>query len=673
MKILLLSIAIEFPLATYCLAAQARADVELTDCVIEMMDLRWNRLCHYEQKNSEIWRYLSRIEEFGPHVLGFSVYLWNHLAVRELVAIAKRLHPEIQIVIGGPELASTGATEPWLAGKDVDVSVRGEGEITFIEILRRLSRHEPLHGVEGASWTEGGQIVHEASRAPIKNLGQLASPFLTGLVPSDLFAREGHPGTATYSRALIETYRGCYMQCAYCQWGNGTSSRSAMPQDRVFAEISWLLSRRVSKVFIVDAMFGYKKSWAIALLKHIVNEKRRLQAKTTFSLYHNQDFYDLELFDLYREAGAAIEVDLQSTNPQVLDKLGRGRWSTDSFDRHLAAIRQHRVPTSGAADLIIGIPGDNLESFAASLDFLLRRRLRVNLYQASLLPDTAWERKAHEDGTIASPLPPRAIIANDGFPAKDMLAARLIGHGTDLFNNYPITAEVLWRHWFDRPVDLCKAIGEHVFTEHQLMYGESHQYDWVLGEHVEALASAVTRVCPDPSTAEFLADLFQFEGALSEARWAPPSRALRPATYGKPRGADWMLARPRFARDKVRRIVFRYPVHQFVTQWLEKPEATSLEGFGKRACAVLFFTDGQAQHVAIDLGITDRILARANGLFSVREILNNLQLKLEDWTPVWNMLTMLASCGVLQPGDDDPLQADAVAAANHRQVHAVAD
>jgi len=662
MKVLIVSIAIEFPLATYCLAAQARADTALADCIVETMDLNWQRLCHYEQKNAEIWRYISRVEAFDPQVVAFSVYLWNHLAARELAAITKRLRPDTCIVVGGPELATTRAAEQWLQSFDVDLVVRGEGELSFVDVLRHLSQHESLRGIEGISWLNGHDVAHEVARAPIKHLGQLASPFLSGLVSPDLFARPGHPGTPAYSRALIETYRGCYMQCAYCQWGNGTSSRSPMPQDRVFAEISWLLSHRVSEVFIVDAMFGYKKQWAMSLLRHIAEEKGRFGADTRFSLYHNQDFYDPELFDLYRDAGAAIEVDLQTTNQRVLDKLGRGRWTTESFDRHLVAIRERQVPTSGAADLIIGIPGDDLDSFSSSLDFLLRRRLRVNLYQASMLPDTAWEREAGGDGTVASPLPPRAILANRNFPVRDMLAARLIGHGADLFNNYPITAEVLWRHWYERPVDLCRAVGDYVFSEHQLMYGESHQYEWVLGEHVDALVEAVVRLCPDPAMAEVLTDLFRFEGAWSEARWGPATRRVQPARRWIVQGDAWLHARPHFTQGKVRRLVFRYPVHQFISQWQANPDTALLENFRPGPCANLFYNDGKAQHVAIDLGITDRILARATGHFSLREILANIGLDLPDAAPLWRMLNTLAACGVLQPGEEDPWKAGSAAA-----------
>ncbi|MGZ8937482.1 MAG: B12-binding domain-containing radical SAM protein, partial [Halobacteriota archaeon] len=519
MKLLLVSISLEFPLAIYCLAAQVLSNPSLNGCSVKVLDLDWKRMSSYERKNAEIWKYLAEVEQLQPDVIGFSVYLWDHLATSELVRITNLLFPSIRIVIGGPEVATPEATEMWLQTGAVSVVVRGEGERTFEEVLQRLAQGDDTRGVFGTSRYSSGLIVHEEARPPIKVLAELPSPILNGLVPADLFDREEvPPQSAPYARALMETYRGCYMHCSYCQWGNGSKACFAFPEERLQREITWLLSHHIRTIFFIDAMFGFKKAAAIDLLEHIVSEKRRLGANTQFVLYHNQDFFDPYLFDLYREAGVSIEVDLQSTNRDVLNRLGRGRWHTDSFDRHLTAIREQRIPTTGGADLIIGIPGDDLESFQESVDFLLRREMQVRLYQGSILPDTGWSRSIKQDGTVFSPLPPRAILKNDSFSLRDMITARLIGHGTDFFNNFPRTAGVLWRRWFKRPVDLCRVVGESVFRNYGLMFSESHQYDqsvWILGGYLESLADMIRTVCPDPQKAEILVELLQFEGALA--------------------------------------------------------------------------------------------------------------------------------------------------------------
>jgi radical SAM superfamily enzyme YgiQ (UPF0313 family) len=654
-KILLVSVSIEFPLASYCLAAQILASSRMKGCSVELLHLDWKRLASYERKNAEIWRYIAKIEQLRPDVIGFSVYLWNHLATREIVAITHLLFPSVRVVIGGPEVATPEAASAWLQVKGVNVVVRGEGEQTFEDVIERLAQGDPTRGVAGTSRNDSGLVTHEPPRPPIKALDELASPFLIdGLITSDLFDREvTPPGSAPYSRVLLETYRGCYMECSYCQWGNGTKARFPFPQDRLRAEISLLLQAGVREIFFVDAMFGHKKATAMSLLEYIVQEKRRLDAKTRFSLYHNQDFCDPCLFDLYREAEAYIEVDLQSTNYDVLQRLGRARWTVESFERHLKAIREQHIPTTGAADLIIGIPGDNLESFEESVDYLLRKDLRVNLYQASILPDTAWSRSLEEDGTVYSPVAPRAILKNNTFSLKDMVTARLIGHGTDLFNSFPRLAGIMWRRWFKRPVDLCRMVGESLFERGGVMYGESHQYEWVLGNLLESLENIIRDLCPDPDTAEVLVELLKFEGTLASLTWRPGNHRIAPESDWRIQGEDWLRERPKAREEGVHRIAFRYPIYQLVLDWDRDPDPARLESITERPNAVLFYNNGRAQYLPIDLGVTDRLVRRFSGYFSVKEALDNIHVRFEDMSPVWNMLALLAETGLIVRGRPD--------------------
>ncbi|TIX40080.1 MAG: hypothetical protein E5V19_05395, partial [Mesorhizobium sp.] len=158
----------------------------------------------------------------------------------------------IKIVAGGPELATPEAAEPWLASRDVDVVVRGEGERTLGEVVLRMAEKDSPRGIPGTSFLGGGLVVHEKPGAPIRALDELASPFLSGTVPIELFDRSG-ASLARYPRVLLETYRGCYMKCAYCQWGNGSNTRFAFPIDRLHRELSWLPLHNVGAIFIIDA------------------------------------------------------------------------------------------------------------------------------------------------------------------------------------------------------------------------------------------------------------------------------------------------------------------------------------------------------------------------------------------------------------------------------------
>lgn len=73
--------------------------------------LRLNRMSSYERKNARSGE-SRQAERLRPEIVGFSVYLWNHLAIREIVSITRLLFPSIAFVLEGPELAALPAREP---------------------------------------------------------------------------------------------------------------------------------------------------------------------------------------------------------------------------------------------------------------------------------------------------------------------------------------------------------------------------------------------------------------------------------------------------------------------------------------------------------------------------------------------------------------------------------
>lgn|GEM_PF-4847719 len=662
MKIFLVSVPLEFPLATYCLAAQLAASPETADCEVEIVNLEVSRLNEYTRKNSEIWRFVALLEAARPDLVAFSVYLWSNLSVQELIAVTALLYPETAIVVGGPELATAAACEPFLHGGQVTAAVRGEGEVTMVEVVSRLRAGESLAGVTGCSWRNGTEVVHEPSRPPIRDLSQLASPFLTGWVPDDLFDRLAPNARGTFPRAFVETYRGCYMQCSYCQWGNGTKLRFEFPQDRVRAELSWLLSRNVRRVWIVDAMFGYKKEVAKELLRHIRDEKRRYDAQTSIVCYHNQDFYDTELFDLYREADVSVEVDLQSTDKEVLTRVGRAKWYIESFDRHLTAFAAQRVPTTGAADLIIGLPGDRMSSFSESVDFLLRQGMNVNLYQTSIIPDTPMIRSAAEDGIAYSSIAPRAVFKNATFPVHEMVAARLIGHGVDFFRRYPRTARLLWTQGFARPVDLCQRVGDLVWQRHGLMYGESHTNDAVLAGEQELVASLLDELCPHRELLPIVHDLFRLEAAAAKLAMPPLNAPPYPVLAGSATGLgledaeSWLAAKPRFRHEAVEQVHLDYRIDKVIRGTRADdvlPEDLWRNVEREPVVALVYLSaPGVSSFRTVDEAVTHQLLLRFSGYFSVADCLDNLTRgwRNHDLAPLSEKLSNLAREGIVDPG-----------------------
>jgi hypothetical protein len=276
--------------------------------------------------------------------------------------------------------------------------------------------------------------------------------------------------------------------------------------------------------------------------------------------------------------------------------------------------------------------------------------MRVNLYQASILPDTDWARHAGDRSIVHSPLPPRAIFESGDFPLSDMIAARLIGHGTDFFNSFPRTAALLWKGWFARPVDLCRALGALVFRNHDLMYGESHQYEGVMQTYLSSLPDIIRALCPDARKAAILVELARFEGILAALKWKRGGVVLAPARDWNVEGDGWLAESPVYRREGVAETEFRFAVGHLAMECSRRPDPALLDAVAERRHAVLFFNDGQPRHFMIDTGFTLPLLHRLNGYFSIGEAIANLGILLADMAPVWTVLSMLAEAGLIAPG-----------------------
>lgn len=386
MRVLLVSIDLEYSLAYAYLRACVGARTGLARRVdLEVLCLDARRLNGCADKNLELFRLVEHVTVTRPGLVCFSCYLWNHLAICEAVTLLKRYDASLTVLVGGPEVITVDAAEQFLRKTPADIVARGEGEVTFVELLEAMVDGAAIDTVAGLTLRAGDGFRQTPSRAPLEHLDHIPSPVLTGYIDLDEFDRARPDGSiekGRFSRYIMETYRGCYMQCSYCQWGDGDPHRYPFSLERIRAELDAILAADLRVVNFVDAMFGYKKAWAKDILRHIVDLKEITGARTAFIGYHNQDFYDEELFELYRDAGFFPEIDLQSTNPAVLNKLGRGKWAPESFERHRAAFRAHGVA---------------IHDFERLDHRPARRQLRVLLPVGRLLPRARHPRQPFSD------------------------------------------------------------------------------------------------------------------------------------------------------------------------------------------------------------------------------------------------------------------------------------
>ena len=240
---------------------------------------------------------------------------------------------------------------------------------------------------------ERGGVVKNKGLPRIRNLSELASPYLDGIF-DDLMAQNAE----THWLVSWETNRGCPFACTYCDWGSATNSKvSRMELDTLYSELEWIGQHHIEFVFVCDANFGMlSRDYDIA--------KKAIEVKDTFGYPQvlsiqstkNARKRSYALQKLLYEGGLhkSINLAVQSTNEAVLDNIKRGNISIADYAELQHQFLKDGIPTY--SDLIIGLPGDNLQTFKHSIDQLVLsgQHHRVQFQNLSILPNAEM---AHPD------------------------------------------------------------------------------------------------------------------------------------------------------------------------------------------------------------------------------------------------------------------------------------
>ena len=190
----------------------------------------------------------------NPSVAAFAVSMWNEQLSLKVAKEVKKRFPECVIIFGGCQVPHI-SYEYLTNHQFIDITVRGEGESSFLEILEALAENQSLSKIPGVTHRAlDGEIIRcDEERNSSKNLDLYPSPYLEGLY-DELILKHSH----LKFQAIIETNRGCPFKCTFCYWGMGGLSRKYRFHsiERVQAEIEWIAKNKIEYVFNADSNFG---------------------------------------------------------------------------------------------------------------------------------------------------------------------------------------------------------------------------------------------------------------------------------------------------------------------------------------------------------------------------------------------------------------------------------
>ena len=400
-----------------------------------------------------------------PDFIGFSCYIWNISYVMEIVRDVKKVLPEVEIWLGGPEV-SYDAKKVLTREPDVRGVMRGEGELTFTELVQAYLKREELCAasldldhIPGITYrAERGEVVEHG---PQRLLSLDKIPFY-------------YDDMAGFENRIVyyESSRGCPFSCSYCLSSIDKTVRFRS-LDLVLPELQFFLDHKVPQVKFVDRTFNCKRDHTLGVWRYLVEHDNGI---TNFHFEVSADIFDeeeLELIGKMRPGLIQLEIGVQSTNPDTIKEIHR-HMDLVKLKQAVDRVYDYRN-THQHLDLIAGLPYENYESFMRSFDDVYRMRPdQLQMGFLKVLKGSYMEEQVAAYDLKYRGIPPYEVLSTKWLPYSDVIRLKGVEDMVEVYYNsgqFPATMKLLEKK-FARPSEIFTSLAE--YYEKNGLTGISH-------------------------------------------------------------------------------------------------------------------------------------------------------------------------------------------------------
>ena len=319
-----------------------------------------------------------------PKIIGLGVYIWNIEETTKIVSIIKQVSPETIIVIGGPEVSFEQQHQTICQNADYVIS--GTGEKSFRQLCEKILNNKVV----------ADKFIPQQT----VNLSEIKFPY-------HLYNDEDIAHRIIY----VEASRGCPFKCEFCL---SALDKTAWPfdLDLFLEQLKSLYDRGVRHFKFVDRTFNLKIDNTIRILDFFLDhmdEKLFLHFELIPDHLPERLKQTIKKFPPH---SLQFEIGVQSFNPQTQTLVSR-RQDDKKTEQNLHWIR-NSTNAHIHADLIIGLPGEDINSFAVGLNRLIK--LNPHEIQIGILKRLRGSpiiRHSDEFKLRFNPAPPYNILSNN--------------------------------------------------------------------------------------------------------------------------------------------------------------------------------------------------------------------------------------------------------------------
>ncbi|HSV95819.1 MAG TPA: radical SAM protein [Spirochaetota bacterium] len=324
------------------------------------------------------------LSAFRPDVVGSTAVTMNVKRALSILRDYKEENPKVIAVMGGPHVSFDA--DAILGGHHfLDYIIRGEGEITFTEMLRSLETGSPPEEVEGVSLRSNGSVRHNPDRPLIPDINVLPYP-ARHLISLSRYRALGFP-------INMVTSRGCPNKCIFCV-GSRMVGRKVRYLDvqRVVDEFELLSTMRFRQINIVDDLFTANKNRCISICEEIV----RRGIRHRWTAFARVDTVSKELLNSMKTAGCTtLCFGIESGNQEILDLVKKNI----TLEKAKAAVDLcNAAGIEPMTSYILGLPGETPETVRTTMEFARNLSPMYGYHILAPFPGTEVREKAAEYG-----------------------------------------------------------------------------------------------------------------------------------------------------------------------------------------------------------------------------------------------------------------------------------
>lgn len=322
-------------------------------------------------------------------------------ALKSMVDIAHEAG--LRVIVGGGIVSS----EPELMTRALgnDYSVLGQGEITAVELLDALAKHQDISAIPGLGFVRDGQFVTTPARAEIKDLDALPFPdhevfdyvrYLDELKASDCTLWGLFDRPRVY---WLVASRSCVFNCNFC-WHTSGMKYSRRSIDSIMAEITEVVAKyRINILWVADELFSLDEAFLLSFCERFSAYRKTVAWNLVWFCNLHVSNLNEKIMNALRDSGCyAISYGFESYSQVVLTSMHK-HTTPAQIAYALKATTSRKMLAIG--NFIFSDRAETLETAEAAFDFWKKHQEDgVSLVPMAVCPNSPDYRYCIEKGLI---------------------------------------------------------------------------------------------------------------------------------------------------------------------------------------------------------------------------------------------------------------------------------